>query len=607
MTRSRWWRWTVALLLCGVAAVLGPAPSASAAPAPTATAGVGTVVGDLSAVVPPEGRTSFSFDGRYFSYLVRDGDDHCVVHVYDLQARAQIPLTHALNSCFHARWAAHADTLWWQVGTSVPDLTVWAWDADAAQVSELAADATVQVALDLSADGRYLAFAGRSDTHPSPAGSDYGLNWFVHDRTAGVSLPLSQVDRAVTFRSWAPVGNHFVASTQVPGSSRFGSCFGSGDSCRTSSAGSHGWSWSADGTALLGGAGTTAFSEVYDFTAGTLDPFPKVGGNVSYAYFLGADADRVLAETKVGAVIWDRRAGSLHTIASPATPRPSPDGRFVLYQDTGADAYRFYDVITGRSAPATFRGPHDRQLSSGYWTSDSASYVGTGPGGCTSLRQWSPTTDTVSLFGPPAGLHGCYSADPPDGSASSASGRLASVYETHPHQLDLGYPYLVDLRRHVLEPLTGNLLGWAPAGADVLAVGQDSTGSSERVLLVDPTPVPDVDDQPRWSAAAPANGSTLRVVAGQRGHLLIGASDLQGTPVNLYFRWRTAAGVPVKSAAQGWTCDRVRLAAGGTQASCTYAPTSPRAEVRYVDVWAVDAATGAQSDTRSYQVGPRAS
>ena len=576
-------------------------PSALADPP---SAGLGRVVADLGVVRPAEGSSGFSFDGRYYSYLV-PADNGCVVHVYDLQARAQVPLTHTFSNCNGSLWAAHTDTLWWQVGTGAPDLTVWAWDADSAQVTQLAGDARVQVAFRLSADGRYLAFAGSSDSHPSPVAVDF--DWFVYDRTTGVSLPLSRAGLSVTFGSWAPVGNHFVASTHVPASSKFGSCFGSGDSCRTLDPGGAGGSWSGDGTALLGGAGTVAFAQVYDFTDDTLTPLPKVGGNVSYAYFLGTDSDRVLAETNVGGVVWDRRTGSLHTIASPATPRPSPDGKVVLYQDAAPDAYRYYDVTTGRSAPATFRGPHDRQLSSGYWTSDSAAYLGTGPGGCTSLRQWSPTTNTVSLFGPPAGPHSCYSADPPDFDSVSASGRFANVYQTHPHQLDLGYPYLVDLRRHVLEPLTGALLAWAPGGSDVFADGQDDTGSAERVLLVDPTPVPDVDDQPRWSAATPANGSTFRVVPGQRGRLEIGASDLQGTPVNLYFRWRTAAGVPVKPAAEGWTCDRERLAAGATQASCTYAPTSPGSDVRYVDVWAVNYVTGAQSDTRSYQVGPRTS
>ncbi|HEY0237730.1 MAG TPA: hypothetical protein VGC37_03720 [Friedmanniella sp.] len=599
---TRWLRWTlcwtVTLLLCGVGTVLAPAPRASADPP---SAGVGRVVADLGVVIPVEGRSGFSFDGRYYSYLVPVDDDGCVVHVYDVQEQAQVPLTHAANSCFQATWAAHTDTLWWQVGTSQPDLTAWAWDAGSAQVTQLATDAKVQVARDLSADGRYLAFAGSSDSHPSPAPGDYGLNWYVYDRTTGVSLPLSRADQPVTFRSWAPLGDHFVTAIHVNATGRIGYCFGSGSSCRTFGSGSLDWSWSGDGTALIGRPGTT----VYDFSNDALTPLPKVGGNVSYAYFLGTDAERVFAETKVGGVIWDRRTGSVHTIASPATPRPSPDGKVVLYQDTAPDAYRFYDVTTGRSAQATFRGAHDFPPASGYWTADSASYVGTGPGGCTSLRQWSPTTNTVSLFGPPTGPHSCYFADPPDGSASSASGRFANVYETHPHQLDLGYPYLVDLRRHVLTRFTGKPLTWAPAGADVLVVGQDDTGITERVLLVDPTPVPDTDDQPRWSAATPANGSTFRVVAGQRGRLQIGASDLQGTPVNLYFRWRTAAGVPVKSAAVGWTCDRQRLAAGATQATCTYAPTSAGDEVRYVDVWAVNYVTGAQSDTRSYQVGPR--
>ncbi|GAB2568920.1 hypothetical protein GCM10009593_02490 [Microlunatus antarcticus] len=591
--------WAAALLLCGAGAVLAPVPDARA---DTPSAGLGRVIADLGVVVPAEGKSGFSFDGRYYGYLVRLPDGGCAVHVYDLQARAQVPLTHTLDACFLPRWAAHADTLWWQVGIARPDLTAWAWDAASAQVSQLATDAQVQVALNLSADGRYLAFAGSSDSHPSPVAGDYGLNWYVFDRTTGVSLPLSHAGLSVTFRSWAPVGHHFVASTHVPASSGFGSCFGSGSSCGAVSPDSHGWSWSGDGTALLGGAGTVAFSVVYDYTDDALTPIPRGTGNISYAYFLGSTADRLLAQTKVGGVLWDRRTGSLHTIASTEPPRPSPDGRFVLYQDTAPDAYRSYDVTTGRSQPATFRSSHDQRLSGNAWTADSASYLATGPGGCSSLRQWSPITNTVSLYGPP-GLQSCYLALAPElGPSSSSSGRFKNVYVTHPHQLSLGDPYLVDLRRHVLVPMTGEPLEWAPAGPDVLAVRTDDTGTSERVLLVDPTPVPDVDDQPRWSAATPANGSTFRVVPGQRAQLQIGASDLQGTPVNLYFRWRTAAGVPVRSAAVGWTCDRQRLAAGATQARCTYAPTSPRTEVRDVDVWAVNYLTGAQSDTRSYRV-----
>ncbi|MGI3780562.1 MAG: hypothetical protein ACRYG2_07260, partial [Janthinobacterium lividum] len=130
---------------------------------------------------------------------------------------------------------------------------------------------------------------------------------------------------------------------------------------------------------------------------------------------------------------------------------------------------------------------------------------------------------------------------------------------------------------------------------------QYAENRTERLLLVDPAPVPDVDDKPRWSAATPANGSRFTVVPGQQVQIELGASDQQQTPVNLYFRWRTAAGVPIASAPQGWSCDRRRLAAGATVASCVFAPTV-RTDVRFLDVSATNFATGAQSDTRSYRL-----
>jgi hypothetical protein len=48
---------------------------------------------------------------------------------------------------------------------------------------------------------------------------------------------------------------------------------------------------------------------------------------------------------------------------------------------------------------------------------------------------------------------------------------------------------------------------------------------------------------------------------------------------------------------------RRRLTAGATEADCTFAPAA-RQDARFLDVSATDAATGAQSDTRSYLVRP---
>jgi len=206
----------------------------------------------------------------------------------------------------------------------------------------------------------------------------------------------------------------------------------------------------------------------------------------------------------------------------------------------------------------------------------------------------------VSLFGPP-GLSTCYrvSASSGPSSASSASGRFAIVQKERSG--GTLQAYVADLRRHTLSgPLPGSAEPFAPAGADVLPVHQRLDGGTERLLLVDPTPTPDVDDKPRWSATTPANGTRVEVAAGGEVHVQLGASDLQGTPVNLYFRWRDAAGTPIASAPKGWSCERKRLVAGATVADCTFAPPQDHTAVRFLDVSATNDATGAQSDTRSY-------
>jgi hypothetical protein len=61
--------------------------------------------------------------------------------------------------------------------------------------------------------------------------------------------------------------------------------------------------------------------------------------------------------------------------------------------------------------------------------------------------------------------------------------------------------------------------GFAPTGPDVLAVHQPLGSGTARLLLVDPTPVPNLDDKPRWSAATLANGARVQVVGGGRVHV----------------------------------------------------------------------------------------
>jgi len=148
----------------------------------------------------------------------------------------------------------------------------------------------------------------------------------------------------------------------------------------------------------------------------------------------------------------------------------------------------------------------------------------------------------------------------------------------------------------------GYVQSFAPVGADLFAVGQPLESGTARLLLVDPTPVPDVDDKPRWSSATPPGWTRVEAAPGGPVHLQLGSSDLQQTPVNLYFRWRTADGSPVKSAPKGWSCDRRRLAAGATVADCTFAPPKDNTAVRFLDVSATNHAPGAQSDTRSHRV-----
>jgi hypothetical protein len=194
---TKWQPWLVAVLLCGAGAVLGPVPVAAGAT--PANAGLGRVVADLGTVTQ-DGQPGFSFDGADYGYLVRAGDG-CDLHLYDVRAGKAVGLAHTHVGCDGSlvRWAAHADTLEWQVDAAAGDVTAYEWDANPGQVSGLALDAHVSAVSGVSADGRYLAFTGRSDTRPAPSVDAPGYAGYVYDRTSGVSLPLSKCDAHVRF------------------------------------------------------------------------------------------------------------------------------------------------------------------------------------------------------------------------------------------------------------------------------------------------------------------------------------------------------------------------------------------------------------------------
>lgn len=594
----------MALLLCGAAAGLGPIPTAAAAP--VTDAGVGTVVADLGPD-SQDGRPGFSHDGAYYSHLVPSGD-RCDLHLYDVAARRDVGLVHAHVVCdgYLARWAAQTDTLQWEVDASAGEVTVYAWDAAGGQVSVLASDAHVAGVTGLSADGAYLSFTGRSDLHP-PQPVDYPQSApYVYDRAARTSLPLSKPDERVSDLSWSPTGHHFVAQAYGPESQA--SCVGTGTSCRVLSD-PHvygGGPWSEDGTAVIVNTfGPPASAPVvYDFSDGSMVPIPTTYGFPFYNLFVGRDARWVLAYLNVNpaaSILWDRRTGK--AVRIPASDWASPDGKYLLYR-SAPYAYHYRTIATGADAFATYRGTQYAGLITGYWTKDGSSYLGLGPGGCSSVRQWSPETNTVSLFGPPAPRN-CYYVPQPfehDPLPSSASGRFGVVYQGLAGSNNPSVEYIADLRRHVLlGPVKGRGEDFAPAGSELLAIRQSTSGGANRLLLVDPTPVPDVDDKPRWSSATPSTGTAFTAQVGQQVHVVLQASDLQGTPVNPYFRWRTADGTPVASPPRGWTCERRRLAAGATVSDCTFAPPKDYTAVRFLDLSATNYVTGAQSDTRSYR------
>ncbi|MGI3786434.1 MAG: hypothetical protein ACRYG2_37300 [Janthinobacterium lividum] len=595
----------MALLLCGAGAGLGPIPTAAAAP--VSDAGVGTVVADLG----PDsqyGKPGFSYDGAYYSHLVPSGD-RCDLHLYDITARRDLGLVHAHVVCDSSltRWAAQTDTLQWQVDASAGELTVYAWDAASRQVSVLAPDAQVTGVTGLSADGAYLSFTGRSDLHPAPPTDSAQSASFTYDRAARSSLPLSKPDERVASPFWSPTGHRFVA--EAYGDESQADCFGTGTSCQVLSD-PHVYglnAWSDDGTAVVVSAWSDSSPEVYDFGDGSVAPIPKTYGFPFFTFFVGRSARWVVGYVSPGpgAVLWDRRTGKAVKIPTLDGVWASPDGKYLLYR-SAPYTYRYRDVATGADALATYRGTRYPGRIDGYWTKDGSSHIGIGPGGCSSVRQWSPVTNTVSLFGPP-GPGTCYYVPEKfeqDPVPSSASGRFAVIYKRPSSGNGASVEYVADLRRHVLlGPVKGNGEDFAPAGSELLVIRQStSAGAARRLLLVDPTPVPDVDDKPRWSSATPSTGTAFTVEVGQQVHVVLGASDLQGTPVNLYFRWRTADGTPVASPPRGWSCERRRLAAGATVSDCTFAPPKDYTAVRFLDLSATNYVTGAQSDTRSYRL-----
>jgi hypothetical protein len=595
----------VALLLCGAGAGLGPIPTAAAAPA--TDAGVGTVVADLG----PDsqyGKPGFSYDGAYYSHLVPSGNQ-CDLHLYDVAARRDLGLVHAHVVCDsnQTRWAAQTDTLQWQVGASAGEITVYAWDAASRQVSVLAPDAHVTRITGLSADGAYLSFTGRSDLHPAPPVDRSQSASFTYDRAARSSLPLSKPDLRVSFLSWSPSGHRFVAEAYSgpPDYSHEG-CFGSGTSCHVLS-GPHVYNdsanWSGDGSAVIVNAWSDSTPVVYDFGDGSVAPLPKAYGFPFFTFFVGRSARWVVGYYAYpGAFLWDRQTGKAVKIPTQDAVWASPDGKYLLYR-SAPYAYHYRNVITGADALATYRGTRYPGRIDGYWTKDGSSHLGIGPGGCSSVRVWSPATNTVSLFGPP-GLKTCYYVPEKfehDPLPSSASGRFGVVYKGPSGNATV--EYIADLRRHVLlGPVKGHGEDFAPAGSELLVIRQSTSVGVDRLLLVDPTPVPDVDDKPRWSSATPSTGTAFTVEVGQQVHVVLGASNLQGTPVNLYFRWRTADGTPVASPPRGWSCERRRLTAGATVSDCTFAPPKDYTAVRFLDLSATNDVTGAQSDTRSYRL-----
>lgn len=395
---TRWWRALLALTMCGLGAVV-LAPVSPAAAAPPASAGLGRVIADLG-IATSDSKPGFSHDGAYYAYLKAAAED-CDLHLYDLHARKPVGLVHNHVPCdpFSIHWAGQTDTLFWHVDAGPGEVELYVWDAGPRRVSRVAADADVFDRSAVSADGRFVSFTGRSSTHPAPAVDDPRHAAYVHDRTTGVSLPLSNPDLHVQLIGWSPRGAHFVA--QTGGSTSYdaknGACLGTGSACHnfTRVTFNYGAPWARDGNAVIGGP---VLNQLYDFTERRFEDFPA--GYVGGLDFIGDGADRLLGYVGGGATgLWDRTRGTVVKVQADAL-FPSPTGEYLLATDADADTYRYLNVASGASAPATFRGASPYGRPAGYWTEDGSSYLGVGPGGCSSLRQWSPATNTVSLFRP---------------------------------------------------------------------------------------------------------------------------------------------------------------------------------------------------------------
>lgn len=486
--------------------VLAPAPAATAAPA--ADVGAGTVVADLG-VVKGSLQPGFSFDGAFYAYLVASGDA-CEFRVWSVRAHRQVALanTHVVCDNRLVAWAAHADTLVWQVAAATDgEVIEYAWDARggprgapghrvaSGRTSVLAADAHVLYSASdaqqpaVSADGRFLFFVGRSASHPAPPVDEPAWTGYVYDRKRGVSLPLSKPGVHVQFATWGPAGHTFVAAANG-GNDYYGGpdgCLGSGTSCRIVPdvyVSLRGAQWSPDGKAVIPDPGDYGGPLVYDFTdsSATRAPTGQVD-RIQYARLFGPGGRWVLlAAYKDSSGVWDRTTGQVTSI--PWSPRafPSPSGRYLLTGDWPDGTFRTFDLLRGHdSQDSTFDGD------TGYWT-NSSTFLGTGPDGCSSLQQWSRRRNTVSLFEPTT-PGSCFDIPNPDfvKRLASASGRFGLVYQVRDSTYLL---YVADLRRHVLlGPFRGGLEdeGFAPGGADVFALHQTSGDvDSDRVLLMAP-------------------------------------------------------------------------------------------------------------------------
>ena len=283
---------------------------------------------------------------------------------------------------------------------------------------------------------------------------------------------------------------------------------------------------------------------------------------------------------------------------------PSPTGRVPARPRRPApDTFRYRNLSSGASAPATFRG------TGGYWTQDGSSYLGVGPGGCSSLRQWSPATNTVSLFGPPGTwtvLPGA--ALPPNAAALVLGvGPLRARRRRARRRRVTPRSYVADLRRHVLAgPLLRQRRTLRPGGLPtVLAVRQPLDAGTDAAAAGGPDPGAGRGRQAALERRDAGERRPRRGAGGRAGApCSSGRRTCRGPRSTCTSAGGTRQGHRSASAPKGWSCERRRLAAGATVADCTFAPPKDYTAVRFLDVSATNFATGAQSDTRSYRVAP---